>query len=98
MARAYVHSGQIWAARRQWSPGVGLSPPRRPLLAPVSCAGRSARLNAMVDNGISLRSLHRPLVVLTGAMAVLCVVALAGLLVDGRMIVNAPIWFKPFKF
>ncbi|MFC3895469.1 hypothetical protein ACFOWZ_28650 [Lentzea rhizosphaerae] len=52
----------------------------------------------MSDNGISLRSLHRPLVVLTGAMAVLCVVALVGLLVDGRTIVNAPIWLKPFKF
>ncbi|MFD9965820.1 hypothetical protein [Amycolatopsis sp. NPDC058986] len=52
----------------------------------------------MSDNGISLRSLHRPLVVLTGAMAVLCVVSLLGLLVDDRVIVNAPIWLKPFKF
>ncbi|MFE0025168.1 hypothetical protein [Amycolatopsis sp. NPDC059021] len=52
----------------------------------------------MSDNGISLRSLHRPLVVLTGAMAVLCVVSLLGLLADDRVIVDAPIWLKPFKF
>ncbi|GAA4548495.1 hypothetical protein [Amycolatopsis samaneae] len=52
----------------------------------------------MSDNGISLRSLHRPLVVLTGAMAVLCLVSLLGLAIDDRTMVNAPIWLKPFKF
>jgi hypothetical protein len=45
-----------------------------------------------------VRALHRPLVVLAGAMAVLLVVSAFGLLVDDRTLVNAPIWAKPFKF
>ncbi|WP_326569544.1 hypothetical protein VSH64_00370 [Amycolatopsis rhabdoformis] len=42
--------------------------------------------------------LHRPLLVLAGAMAVLLVVSALGLLFDHRTLVNAPLWAKPFKF
>ncbi|WP_410568888.1 hypothetical protein [Amycolatopsis sp. cmx-4-61] len=55
----------------------------------------------MADKGnplVTLRAWHRPLVVLAGAMGVLCAVSLLGLLVDDRTLVNAPIWLKPFKF
>ncbi|MEA5364675.1 hypothetical protein VA596_34445 [Amycolatopsis sp., V23-08] len=55
----------------------------------------------MADKGnplVTLRSWHRPLVVLAGAMALLCAVSLLGLLVDDRTLVNAPIWLKPLKF
>jgi hypothetical protein len=55
----------------------------------------------MADKGnplVALRSWHRPLVVLAGAMALLCAASLLGLLVDDRTLVNAPIWLKPLKF
>lgn len=55
----------------------------------------------MADKGnplVTLRSWHRPLVVLAGVMGVLCAASLLGLLVDDRTLVNAPIWLKPFKF
>ncbi|WP_250033258.1 hypothetical protein [Paractinoplanes maris] len=41
---------------------------------------------------------HRPLLVLTAAMAGLALVAAVGLLADDRILVGAPIWAKPFKF
>jgi hypothetical protein len=31
-------------------------------------------------------------------MALLCAASLPGLLVDGRTLVNTPIWLKPLKF
>jgi hypothetical protein len=55
----------------------------------------------MADKGnplVTVRAWHRPLVVLAGAMGVLCAVSLLGLLVDDRTLVNAPIWLKPVKF
>ncbi|MFI5609757.1 hypothetical protein [Amycolatopsis sp. NPDC051903] len=52
----------------------------------------------MTLGGTTLARLHRPLVVLAGTMAVLLVVSAAGLLVDDRTLVNAPLWAKPFKF
>ncbi|MDQ7807412.1 hypothetical protein Q5425_27055 [Amycolatopsis sp. A133] len=55
----------------------------------------------MADKGnplVTVRTWHRPLVVLAGAMGVLCAVSLLGLLTDDRTLVNAPIWLKPFKF
>jgi hypothetical protein len=55
----------------------------------------------MADKGnplVALRSWHRPLVVLAGAMALLCAASLLGLLVDDRTLVNAPVWLKPLKF
>ncbi|WP_206796871.1 hypothetical protein [Amycolatopsis sp. MtRt-6] len=55
----------------------------------------------MADKGnplVTLRAWHRPLVVLAGAMGVLCAVSLLGLLFDDRTLVNAPIWLKPLKF
>jgi hypothetical protein len=39
-----------------------------------------------------------PLVVLGGAMIVTLLIALAGLVVDPRVITNAPAWMKPAKF
>jgi hypothetical protein len=41
---------------------------------------------------------HPPLVLFSGAMALLGVVSLAGVFVDHRVLVGAPIWLKPFKF
>jgi len=41
---------------------------------------------------------HRPLIVFAVANAVLIPVALAGLVVDDRVLVGAPIWLKPLKF
>ncbi|MEV6907154.1 hypothetical protein [Amycolatopsis sp. NPDC051071] len=51
----------------------------------------------MVDKG-SGAVLHRPLMILAAAMAVLGVIALGGLIFDDRSLVNAPIWLKPLKF
>lgn len=45
-----------------------------------------------------LRTWHRPLVVFGGLMVVLIPIALVGLLVDDRTVVNSPIWLKPLKF
>jgi hypothetical protein len=45
-----------------------------------------------------LRSWHRPLVVFGSLMVLLVPIALVGLLVDDRTVVNSPIWLKPFKF
>jgi hypothetical protein len=44
------------------------------------------------------REWHRPLLLVAAATAPFVVVALAGMLLDGRVLVGAPIWFKPFKF
>jgi len=41
---------------------------------------------------------HRPLLVLTGVMAVLAVGTAAGNFLDPRVLTGAPIWVKPFKF
>jgi hypothetical protein len=41
---------------------------------------------------------HKPLLVLTGVMAVLTLVTLVGVFADPRVLVGAPIWLKPFKF
>jgi hypothetical protein len=41
---------------------------------------------------------HRPLLVLTGVIAVLAVVTAAGIFLDPRVLTGAPIWVKPFKF
>lgn len=54
-------------------------------------------LDPMVDKE-SKAVLHRPLMILAAAMGVLGVVALAGLVLDDRTLVNAPIWLKPLKF
>lgn len=43
-------------------------------------------------------SRYRSLLAFSWAMAGLAVVAAAGLIVDDRVLVGAPIWFKPFKF
>jgi hypothetical protein len=41
---------------------------------------------------------HRPLLVLSTAMAVLALVALVGVFADSRMLTGAPIWLKVVKF
>ncbi|WP_283134881.1 hypothetical protein [Rhizohabitans arisaemae] len=41
---------------------------------------------------------HRPLMLLTGTMAVLTVATLIGLVVDGRTIDGQSVWAKPLKF
>jgi hypothetical protein len=45
-----------------------------------------------------LETYRRPLVVLGGAMVVTLLIAIIGLVVDQRMITNAPAWMKPAKF
>ncbi|MFZ3469907.1 hypothetical protein ACODT3_27470 [Streptomyces sp. 4.24] len=44
------------------------------------------------------RGWHRPLMVFAGAMVLWAVGSAVGLLVDGRTLLGAPIWAKPFKF
>nr|WP_301368829.1 hypothetical protein [Streptomyces xanthophaeus] len=46
----------------------------------------------------ALRTWHRPLTVFAGVMAVWAVGSAVGLAFDGRVLVGAPIWAKPFKF
>jgi hypothetical protein len=41
---------------------------------------------------------YRPLILLAGAMALLTVIALAGVFADHRVLTGAPIWMKVFKF
>ncbi|MEV6342506.1 hypothetical protein [Actinoplanes sp. NPDC051851] len=41
---------------------------------------------------------HRPLVGFAVAAAVVAIVAVGGLLLDGRVLTGVPIWLKPFKF
>ncbi|HUR02053.1 MAG TPA: hypothetical protein VM347_05915 [Nonomuraea sp.] len=43
-------------------------------------------------------SWHRPLMAYVAAMLVLIAVSAAGLALDDRILVGAPIWLKPFKF
>ena len=55
----------------------------------------------MTSTSVTLRRAagwNRPLMVLVAAMAVLAVVAAAGILADDRVLTGAPIWLKPFKF
>ncbi|MFC3897205.1 hypothetical protein ACFOWZ_37495 [Lentzea rhizosphaerae] len=41
---------------------------------------------------------HRPLMLFTLSMVVLVPVAALGMLLDDRVLLDSPIWFKPFKF
>jgi hypothetical protein len=41
---------------------------------------------------------HRPLMLFTLSMLVLIPIAALGMLLDDRVLVDSPIWFKPFKF
>ncbi|WP_406628842.1 hypothetical protein [Amycolatopsis sp. WGS_07] len=52
----------------------------------------------MTSWGLRLFRLHRPLGVLAGAMLLVLVASVVGLLLDDRTLVNAPLWAKPFKF
>ncbi|WP_394621601.1 hypothetical protein JNUCC0626_21650 [Lentzea sp. JNUCC 0626] len=46
----------------------------------------------------AMQNWHRPLVVFGWAMVALIPIALVGLVVDDRTVMNSPIWLKPFKF
>ncbi|MCT9930529.1 hypothetical protein N5079_09900 [Planotetraspora sp. A-T 1434] len=46
----------------------------------------------------SVLGLHRMLLIFSGALTVLAVVCLVGLIVDDRTLLGAPVWLKPFKF
>lgn len=41
---------------------------------------------------------HRPLLLVAAVTAPFVAISLAGLALDGRVLVGAPIWGKPFKF
>lgn len=45
-----------------------------------------------------VRSWHRPLMIMVAAMSALVVVAIFGLLADGRELMQQSIWVKPLKF
>ncbi|MEV0349311.1 hypothetical protein AB0H88_26335 [Nonomuraea sp. NPDC050680] len=45
-----------------------------------------------------VRSWHRPLMIMVAAMSALIVVAIFGLLADGRELMQQSIWVKPLKF
>jgi hypothetical protein len=45
-----------------------------------------------------LREWHRPLLLVAAVTAPFVVISLAGIVLDGRVLVGAPIWYKPFKF
>jgi hypothetical protein len=45
-----------------------------------------------------VRDWHRPLLLVAAVTAPFVVISLAGMALDGRVLVGAPIWFKPFKF
>ncbi|GAA5131010.1 hypothetical protein [Pseudonocardia adelaidensis] len=44
------------------------------------------------------REWHRPLLLVAAVAAPFVVISLAGVLLDDRVLVGAPIWLKPFKF
>jgi hypothetical protein len=44
------------------------------------------------------REWHRPLLLVAAVTAPFVVISLAGVLLDDRVLVGAPIWLKPFKF
>ena len=45
-----------------------------------------------------MKSWNRPLLALTGAMILLALVCVGGLLLDPRTLLGQPIWAKPLKF
>jgi len=45
-----------------------------------------------------MREWHRPLLLVAAVTAPFVVISLAGMLLDGRVLVGAPAWSKPFKF
>ncbi|MFD9940449.1 hypothetical protein ACFWYW_42250 [Nonomuraea sp. NPDC059023] len=45
-----------------------------------------------------LRAAHRPLVIASGLLAVVMLVSLAGMVVDGRTLLGESVWVKPLKF
>lgn len=53
---------------------------------------------AETTSGTPAGAWNRSLLALTAAMATLTVVALVGLVADGREVLASPVWLKPFKF
>ncbi|MCP2329441.1 hypothetical protein HDA40_007948 [Hamadaea flava] len=51
-----------------------------------------------MENTFTTRRWHRPLLIVAFLMAGLSLVAAAGLVLDDRVLVGAPIWLKPLKF
>jgi hypothetical protein len=55
-------------------------------------------MTALTDLRQQAPTWHRPSMVFAGAMAVMTVVSIGGLIFDDRILIGAPIWLKPFKF
>jgi hypothetical protein len=55
-------------------------------------------MTALTDFRQQAPTWHRPSMVFAGAMAVMTVVSIGGLIFDDRILIGAPIWLKPFKF
>jgi hypothetical protein len=53
---------------------------------------------APAPTGPDILRWHRPLLLLTAAMAVLAVVTTVGVFADPRILTGVPIWLKPWKF
>ena len=47
---------------------------------------------------LDTREWHRPLLLVAAVTAPFVAISLVGMLLDGRVLVGAPIWLKPFKF
>ena len=55
-------------------------------------------LTAPTPTGRDMLRWHKPLLLLTAAMAVLAVVTTVGIFADPRILTGVPIWLKPWKF
>jgi hypothetical protein len=60
--------------------------------------GETARPGRKHQGMTNVLRWHRPLMIFAAAMAVLALVAAAGVFADPRVLTGAPIWLKPFKF
>ncbi len=76
---------------------LGIKEPKTQPSAGV--AGVTRRFSEMVRNLLNQAfTINRPLTILGGAMLLVLLVALGGILLDHRVITGAPAWLKPAKF
>src|SRR5262249_7372184 len=64
----------------------------------ASAISHRSRVQDLLSLLCNAARVNRPLTILGGAMLLLLVATLAGLLLDRRVITGAPAWLKPVKF